>query len=232
MSKFDEMRLEYSQIAKNKAIRLVICLCVDASASMMKENRMQTVNREIGAFLQKMYEGATSRDAVEVCVISFGDQTKVMCDFGPMSEAIRANREIRATGARTELGDGVMTALDCLDKRLALLSELGASYYKPWLILISDGEATDTARCKEAGREVRRRLQERKLKVKCLSLCDAENRGAVRTLREFTLDNQVDQVDSLEMAEFFEMLSRSVTRASGQSIQTGEFELDNDYRHQ
>ena len=63
MSRFDEMRLEYSQIAKNKAIRLVICLCVDASASMMKENRMQTVNREIGAFLQKMYHNKADFDA-------------------------------------------------------------------------------------------------------------------------------------------------------------------------
>ena len=231
MSKYDELRLQYDQIAQNKAKRLVLCICVDASASMTLQQRMSTVNREIGTFLQNMYNNATARDAVEVCIIAFGDQIKVMCDFGSLTEAIRANRDIKATGARTELGAGVLKALDRLDNRLQLLTDLGAPFYKPWLILISDGEATDAARCKEAAKKVRERLSRQQLKVKCLSLGDEGNAGAQRTLREFTLDGEVDRVNSLEMTEFFEMLSRSVSRASQQSIQTGEFELDNNYRH-
>lgn len=231
MSKYDDMRLQYDQIARNKAVRLVLCICVDASESMRMQQRMRKVNRGIEEFLQNMYQNATARDAVEVCVVAFGDRTRVMCDFGPLTEAIQANREIEATGARTEMGDGVLTALDRLDRRLKLLTDLGAPYYKPWLILISDGEATDMARCREAGREVRERVLRQTLKVKCLSLGDEGNREAVRTLRDFTADGAVDCISSLEVTDFFEMLSRSVSRASQQSIQTGEFDLDDDYHH-
>ena len=216
-------RLRMDQIVRNRARRLLLCLCVDASASMSLDGRISAVNREIDAFLQNMERTATTRDAVEVCVVTFGDEVEVRCEFGPLSEARRANRAIRASGSRSELGAGVLLALDQLRRRQDLLTEMGISCYRPWLILISDGAATDIQRCQEAGGQVKDLLRQDRLRVKCLSL--SQEPEHMRALREFTPSGQVDQVDSLEMTEFFGMLSRSVSRASRQSIQRGELAL-------
>lgn len=228
-SEMDKLRVRMDQIANNRTRRQLICLCVDASISMSMHQRMSTVNREIGAFLQNMYNNATARDAVEVCIITFGDKTELVCDYQPLAEALHTCQPIQPTGSRTELGAGVLLALERLEARLQLLTELGVSYYRPYLIIISDDDATDALRCEEAAKRVRQALRENSLEVRCLSFSDEDS--ASRALQTFTLDRRVDRVNSLEMTNFFEMLSRSVSAASRRSVQRGELDLDDNYRH-
>lgn len=88
-----------------------------------------------------------SSDAVEVCVIAFGDKTELVCDFGPLSQAIKP------TGSCTELGAGVALVLEQLERRRKLLSGLGVSYCRPWLILISDDDLSIALLSWDAGEE-------------------------------------------------------------------------------
>lgn len=224
VKKLDEMRLNSDQLSQNKALRTLICLCVDASASMSRDERIETVDREIRKFLNDMNGDFLVRDGLEVCLVAFGNGAEVKCEFGRLEKAVRATWSIEPTGSLSELGAGVQTALKCLDDRLDRLSRARAPYYHPWLILISDGEATDKACCEKAGEEVRRRIRAGSLKVKCLKLGDGDD--GITTLRKFTPDGQVEKMDALQMVDFFSMLSRSVSSASRQSVQRGALELD------
>ena len=221
-SELDEMRLSLSQIRKNKARRLLLCLCIDKSTSMSMDQRMSTVNQGIEAFLQRIQDDLTAKDAIEVCLITFGEGAELLHDFGPLQRDWWSGRPLRATDSRSEMGAGVLLALEQMKQRKQLLTDLGISCFRPWLFLISDGAATDIERCRQAGARVKELLQADKLRVKCVGI--SETLEDMRIMREFTLNGQVDQMDSLELVEFFEMLSRSVSAASRQSIQRGELE--------
>lgn len=217
----DELILKCEQVANNKAKRALICLCVDSSFSMSKEGRIDTVNKEIEKFLQTMNNNKSARDGVEICLVSFGHNVDVKCKFGPITDAIAANREIKPDGSRTEMGAGVKKTLELLDEELELLKVSGSNnYYKPWLIIISDGEATDMSLCNEVSEEVKARIRDNKLKVKCMNFGNATETEA---LRKFTIDGEVEQINNIQAMEFFDMLSRSISEVSQRSIQTGEF---------
>ena len=218
-SKYEALRLKDEEMASNKATRALICLCIDASFSMNGE-RITTVNQEIDKFLKNMYNNKTARDAVEICIVSFSDTVELLCNFGPIQNAMEANNTIKAMGTRTSLGAGVECALGALDKEIANLEAGGNRYYKPWLIIISDGEATDQMHCEKICKDVIERQCKGKLKVKCLSMGDVKD---TETLRKFSLEGIVEQINCIQAMEFFAMLSRSVSAASQSSIQFGEF---------
>lgn len=214
----------HRQVARYRGRRNLICLCVDASASMSRDDRMETVNREIDRFLKRMRDDPYAKDGLEVCMVAFGNGAEVKCGFGPLDKAIRANRTVEPTASLSELGAGVELALDVLKQRVEYLSKgLRSGSYTPWLILISDGEATDVKRCKEQGGKVQERIRAGKLKVKCLSFDGGEDKD--NRLKLFTVDGVVEQVDRLRVEDFFDLLSRSVSSASRQSIQQGGLNL-------
>ena len=110
-------------------------------------------------------------------------------------------------------------ALKCIDQRLQELE--GHLYYLPWLIIISDGDATDPDVCKKVSEEVIGRQKNHKLKVKCLSMGEGS-----RTLQQFLVNDKVDTLEDLKVMDFFSMLSRSVSSVSQESINHGEFSLE------
>lgn len=215
MGTYSELRTRYEEMANNRSIRVLICLCIDSSYSMAE--RMKSLNRGVQEFLEGMCQNILAVDATEICIVSFGDKVKVECPFDNVRKAV--GRKIYVNGSETRLGAGVKKSLEEIDRRLKELT--GQLCYLPWLIIISDGDATDVQECQEVSRAVRSRLQTHKLKVKCLSMGDGS-----RNLKDFTLDGKVDRLEDLDVMDFFSMLSRSVSQVSQESINHGEFELE------
>lgn len=216
---YQELRLKEEQTINNKATRMLLCICVDASYSM-SGSKIKKVNEEVDKFFRTMNANTLARDSVEVCLIAFGDTVEVKCNFGHISDAIVANKEIRANGKLTSLGEAVRTGLSMLDLEIASLNAGGNKYNKPWLIIISDGEATDTDLCKKMSKEVKQRQEKGALKVKCLSVGDKDE---TKSLRAFSSYDEVEQIDKIDEMEFFTMLSRSISKLSSSSIQYGDF---------
>lgn len=211
--------LRETHILENKVCRALICICVDNSFSM-SGSRISAVNKSIGDFLKQMDENRFARDAVEICVVSFGHEVNVLCEFGPIGDAISANKRIVADGSRTEMGEGIEKALELLDIEISNLMSTGNRFYKPWLIIISDGEATDKTRCARLSKEVLRRQREGKLKVKCMSMDDSSE---ILTLKSFSIDGEVKVIDEITTNTFFSQLSRSISSVSQGRIQASEF---------
>lgn len=216
-------RLRWDQLAQNRTRRFLVCLCVDASASMSIDGRMDTVNSELRNFLKKENRDSYVRDALELCLVSFGNGAQVKLQFGSLEEAAQADLTIQPTGSLSALGAGVRAALEQLDSRMKTLEGEKIACYRPLLILISDGEATDKRLCAELGREIRDRIRAETLHVNCLSF-GGQSEGA-GVLAQFTIDGKVSPVDRLRVMDFFDMLSRSLSQFSRQSLRRGELEL-------
>ena len=53
MSIISDMMLHDQELSNNKSKRILICLCVDCSASMLRDGAMQQVNSGIEMFFEK-----------------------------------------------------------------------------------------------------------------------------------------------------------------------------------
>ena len=216
---FDKLFTDFNAMASNRSLRILMCICIDSSFSM--QGRIRDINRGIRQFLQQLSENQLAVDAAEICLVTFGKQVTVLSDFGKVKQALDAvtvSGGITASGSQTKMGQAVMTALDHLERHRAELKTVGVNFYDPWLILISDGDATDD--CGPAVRRVQKMHRDIRLKVKCLSMGEGSEQ-----LKDFTMDGKVDRLEDLQVMDFFAMLSRSISQASQASIQGGDVDL-------
>lgn len=219
MSIISDMMLHDQELSSNKSKRILICLCVDCSASMLRGGAMQQVNSGIETFFEKTDRSTLARDAADICIVSFGDTARVVCDFGPLERAMAQVRRdpIRANGSQTVLAAGVELALDRLEEHLAELAAVNNNAYVPWLIIISDGDSTEpSARVAKAAARVQEMLRTRRLKTMCLNMGEGS-----RSLNAFAENGSVGRLENLKVVDFFEMLSRSVSETSKKVIENG-----------
>lgn len=219
MNEFESLLSQDLDFAKNKSNRIMICLCIDCSASMLRQGAMKKVNDGMAAFLEKTNSDTLSRDAADICIVSFGDTAQLVSDFGTAEEALRNLRAqpILPVGANTVLAAGVNMTLDHLAAHQAQLSAVNNNSYIPWLIIISDGDSTERpADVNAAAERVRKLLRAHELKTMCLNIGSGSN-----SLPAFTLDGKVGQLDNLRVTDFFDMLSRNVSSASRAAVESG-----------
>lgn len=219
MNEFESLLSQDLDFAKNKSNRIMICLCIDCSASMLRQGATKKVNDGMAAFLEKTNSDTLSRDAADICIVSFGDTAQLVSDFGTAEEALRNLRAqpILPVGANTVLAAGVNMTLDHLAAHQAQLSAVNNNSYIPWLIIISDGDSTERpADVNAAAERVRKLLRAHELKTMCLNIGSGSN-----SLPAFTLDGKVGRLDNLRVTDFFDMLSRNVSSASRAAVESG-----------
>ena len=219
MNEFESLLSQDLEFAKNKSNRIMIFLCIDCSASMLRQGAMKKVNDGMAAFLEKTNSDTLSRDAADICIVSFGDTAQLVSDFGTAEEALRNLRAqpILPVGANTVLAAGVNMTLDHLAAHQAQLSAVNNNSYIPWLIIISDGDSTERpADVNAAAERVRKLLRAHELKTMCLNIGSGSN-----SLPAFTLDGKVGRLDNLRVTDFFDMLSRNVSSASRAAVESG-----------
>lgn len=219
MNEFESLLSQDLDFAKNKSNRIMICLCIDCSASMLRQGAMKKVNNGMAAFLEKTNSDTLSRDAADICIVSFGDTAQLVSDFGTAEEALRNLRAqpILPVGANTVLAAGVNMTLDHLAAHQAQLAAVNNNSYIPWLIIISDGDSTERpADVNAAAERVRKLLRAHELKTMCLNIGSGSN-----SLPAFTLDGKVGRLDNLRVTDFFDMLSRNVSSASRAAVESG-----------
>lgn len=198
---FEKERIKFEEMANNTATRLPLCLCIDASMSMRFENRIDRINGGIRQLIADLKAEPYAVDSVELSIISFGGKKhEVICDFSSVAKI--SFEDIRVGGA-TPLGGAVRYALDRLEERVQFYNDEGLDYYKPWLIIMSDGEATDDYR--KVAQDVKFMEANEDLKVKCVVL---GNEG-FDTLKSFTKEKVIG-IDEIKISSFFSWLSSSM----------------------
>lgn len=219
MNEFENLLSRDLEFAQNKSNRIMICLCIDCSASMLRQGAMKKVNDGMEAFLEKTNNDTLARDAADICIVSFGDTAQLVSDFGTADEALHNlhARPILPVGANTVLAAGVNMTLELLAVHQKQLEAVNNNAYIPWLIIISDGDSTERPEDVNAAAEhVQELLRAHELKTMCLNIGSGSN-----SLPAFTLDGKVGQLDSLRVTDFFDMLSRNVSSASKAAAESG-----------
>lgn len=209
MDYMKQERLSSTDLIQNAANRVPVCLCVDASYSMLQDRRIDHVNNGIRSFLQNSADDAYVCDSIDVCILTFsGAGVQVLQPFTNVRKLKGHFQDIVPSGG-TPMGEAVRTAVDIIARQRDSYESYGITSYRPWLILMSDGAADDNVT--EIARQVRELQQNRQLKVKCIGMGSGEESS---DLAAFTLNGRVESCGALEIERFFDFLSRSAAGLS------------------
>lgn len=115
------------------------CLCVlvlDVSGSMAG-NPIDQLNQGLKDFQKELQNDFVAAQRIEVAIVTFSStvdtvlQPKLSADF---------EMPILKSSGSTKLVDGVRMAINIVEQRKAWYRSTGQTYYRPWIMLITDGE--------------------------------------------------------------------------------------------
>jgi uncharacterized protein YegL len=140
------------EFAENPEARCPCLVLVDVSGSM-KGNPIYQLNLGIQAFKEDLVKDTLASRRVEVALVAFDNEVVVHNDFCTIDNF---DPPKLVDGGTTHMGSAVIKALDMIEARKALYKANGISYYRPWVLLVTDGApyGEDPAIFEEAVRRV------------------------------------------------------------------------------
>jgi uncharacterized protein YegL len=163
------------------------------------------LQKGVETFFTAVNEDEIARTSVESAIVTFGTRVSTLLDFRSIE-----NQEVPrlfASGV-TSMGEGVMHALDLLERRKEEYREAGVDYYQPWLVLMTDGYPTDDITA--ASERIAELVEGRKLSVFPIAIGGADT----SVLARLGGGRVPLKLQGLKFSDFFQWLSRSVSRVS------------------
>jgi uncharacterized protein YegL len=116
--------------------RVACVVLADVSGSMQGEP-IAALDRGFAAFTDYLHNETLASKRVEVAVVTFGTAATVLV---PMQEA-RSLQPTRFTASgTTNMAAGIHLALDIIEDRKHAYKAAGLQYYRPWILLLTDGK--------------------------------------------------------------------------------------------
>lgn len=209
----------YDDLIDNPTTRVPVCLCLDTSGSMMGQP-IEELNRGLKQFFQEVAADEVARYAVDICIVTFGDMgARLFQDFSSLDAA--SCPRLTASGG-TPMGEALTIALDKLEQRKQKYKDSGIDYWQPWLVLMTDGQPNGDRHVLESACQKTSSLQaEKKLTIFPIGI----GKEADMTVLSRVSPQRVPlKLAGLKFVEFFQWLSKSVSRTS-QSIPGERVEL-------
>jgi uncharacterized protein YegL len=180
-------------------------LVLDTSGSMSGQP-IQELSQGIVDFIHSVQRDDIAALSVELSIITFGGTVSEVMPFTTMAEVSIHQPSLPADG-QTPMGQAVFLALQRLEERKEAYKKVGAAYYQPWMVLISDGAPTDD--WEVAADKARALSANRKLVALPVGVANAD----MNILGRFSSKPAV-HLQGVKFGALFEWLSQSMSRVS------------------
>lgn len=211
-----ELTLRREELVNNPTPRVPVCLCLDTSSSMAGAP-IEELNTGVNLFFEAIQGDEVAKYSAEIAVVTFGETVNKVIDFGSITR--QQVPHMQASGS-TPMGSAVGLALDLLEARKKEYSSAGIDYYQPWLVLMTDGQPTDSI--DSAVQRTVHLLEAKKLTIFPIGIGPGAD---MAVLARFSPKRTPLRLKGLEFRTFFAWLSKSVSRVS-QSIPGEAVPLD------
>lgn len=215
MSKIRVNPEEYDRPVRESAIaHVALALVLDISGSMARGN-IRSLNQAVNQLIEQMQADSRLKDIVDLGIFVFGEKNKpvIQQGFRAMSDCTKVNLDASATS--TYVADALDEAIDMLRIRCGIYAQGGGSY-KPWIVLITDGEFhDDKERLEEVGSKIKRREKENKLQFFGLGV-DGYRKEQLQSLT--SNPSHVIDVKAANFPEFLSWVGRSFSIISTRQI--------------
>lgn len=121
--------------------KLPVVFLVDTSGSMrasVKKKPIEQINRFLNNIASPF--SGSKYNSVDFAVIEFGSRAKVVREFAPITTF--SGTRLEADGM-TAMGEAICMAYEMLRSLRRRYIECGVAYYRPIVLMLTDGEATD-----------------------------------------------------------------------------------------
>lgn len=210
--------LEGVEIAYPQQPHAATILLLDVSGSMAGE-KIRQLNEGLQQFLTEVQRDPLASRRVDLAVVTFGSSVEVVRPFAPVT----ADQPITLTaGGITSMGGAIRRSMQMLQERKRQYQAEGTAYYRPWLILLTDGAPTDMQVGDPTFAQVARELQGAIANGELLFYPVGVGEEAdFHTLRELVGGYGTPlALKGMMFAEFFQWLSNSQRKVS--MTQVGE----------
>jgi uncharacterized protein YegL len=211
-NKLDELFSNWNNDDVKITRKVPICLCIDVSGSMNERDgstlaKIDEVNKYVNVFLDYVRNDERAKKISDICIITFGGTVNVVTGYTSIDKI--TSQSFKASGG-TPLGGAVDKAVELLDLRRKYYIDNNIEHWKPILLLMSDGEPTDSYQSSAAN--FSKRVLNKELKVFPVGMGTSFN---LNILKQFAPDPnfQPKQIKtSAEYEKLFNLLSSSSSR--------------------
>jgi uncharacterized protein YegL len=193
------------EFVENPESRCSFVLLLDTSKSM-EGKPIQALVEGIQTFRAELLKDPLARQRIEVAILTFGGRVRLEQDF------VTADRfqvpSLHADGL-TPMGTAILRALDLIANRKKKYKANGVAYYRPWVVLITDGapQGEELEVIRQAAERVRAEEAAGKLMFFAVGV-----EGANMHLLSKISVRPPAKLRGLQFADLFLWLSRSVER--------------------
>lgn len=197
---------DIKDLIDNPTPRLPIAICLDVSSSMT--NVISELQRGVEKFKKSLCDDEVTLYSAEVSIITFGDEIIRAVPFGPPDAMLIP--KLKAFG-QTPLGEATLSALQDLENRKNLYAKNGIEYFQPWIVIMTDGDPTDSQRVTIASQKIAELVAKKKLTVFIIMIGDGVSPARVASLSP---NRPPIKLQGARFEQFFEWLSSSASRVS------------------
>jgi len=189
-----------------------VVLLLDTSGSM-RGNPIKELNEGVKLLIQELLNDPEAKQRVEVAVITFGGTVKVVQDFKLPEDS---NIQDFKAGGGTPMGEAIERGISLLTERKRKLREQGINYYRPWLVLITDGYPTDMKLGDSKYRRIKDNLYRQEKEKHLIAWFFGTDSANFEFLKDLHpgINGRVYQLRGYRFKEIFKWLSASMSAVS------------------
>ena len=123
-------------------VHMPVEFLIDTSGSMGSDGKNRPI-QQINKYFQSIHERFKDYpeiDTIDVAVVGFNSRAITIRNFNPLSR--KNHIELLPDGC-SAMGQGIMLSLDNVREERCFYQENGIRFYKPWIIMLTDGSSSD-----------------------------------------------------------------------------------------
>jgi uncharacterized protein YegL len=173
------------------------------------------LNEGLQAFKSDIMQDPVAPKRVEVAVVAFDTTVRLVQDFVTPD---RFDPPTLTAQGVTHMGAAINTALDLVQVRKERYKEAGIPYYRPWVMMITDGDPQGElfTFVEDASRRIKREINRDRLVFYIVAAPGAD----VTQIMRMGFPRPV-RLDGLKFGELFVWLSRSMQAVTSQTPSGG-----------
>ena len=200
--RFEDYQGQAPTILNASEPHMALVFVLDISYSM-DGPAIDQLNQGMNRFKAEVCQDKQTRDILDVAVVWFNDSHGVLQDFLPIEYMEHIHLE--ADGS-TKFTAPIREALKMVDERSRFYRYSGSEPYKPWIILVTDGEPLDNIDA--VANEIKIAQDEGRVRFIALG-CGNYNPAALKKLTDV-----VFRLEGTDFSAFFNWVAKSMRSVS------------------
>jgi len=203
-----EQRSLVPMIVNANESHMALVFLLDTSGSMAGE-KIRNLNEGLNRFKTEVCKNEQTKNILDVAIIEFNSNHRIVQEFCPIEYMDNVN--LNATGG-TLMSPAIRKALEMVNERSRFYRKSGSEPYKPWVILISDGQPDSNDNINIVAEEIRAMESAGKVTFRSLGVIGYDP----KTLHILS-GEKVMKLEGTNFTDFFDWVNKSMRSVSQSS---------------